>query len=144
MTLKIENINDLVKLRFQKAKETFAEIENHVQLGYWRTAANRLYYACYYAVSALLIKNGIKAHTHSGTINQFGFNFVRTDVFSQKEGRLFKDLFELRQDGDYDDWIIISKEDIIPLIEPVNLFIDKIERLIFVIPTGEEMDSKNN
>ena len=70
MTLQSEKRNDLVKLRFQKAKETFAEIENLVILSYWRTAANRLYYACYYAVSALLIKNEIKAHTHSGVINQ--------------------------------------------------------------------------
>ena len=131
MTLQDENKNDLIKLRFQKAEETFAEIENLMQLGYWRTAVNRLYYACYYAVSALLIKNDIKAHTHSGVINQFGLNFVRTDVFSQEEGRLFKNLFELRQDGDYDDWIIISEDDIAPLVEPVKDFIEKIERLIF-------------
>ena len=130
MTLQIENRNDLVRLRFQKAKETFAEIENHIQLGYWRTAANRLYYTCFYAVSALLIKNGIKAHTHSGVINQFGLHFVKADIFSQKEGRFFKRLFELRQDGDYDDWITITEEDVIPLIEPVRNFIDKIESLI--------------
>jgi len=130
MTLQKENRNDLVKLRFQKAKETFAEIENHIQLGYWRTAANRLYYACHYAVSALLIKNGIKAHTHSGVINQFGLNFVTTDIFSQKEGRFFKELFELRQDGDYDDWITITEDDVIPLIEPAKKLIDKIENLI--------------
>lgn len=131
MTLSIENRGDLVKIRLQKAKETFAEIENHVQLGYWRTAANRLYYTCFYAVSALLIKNGIKAHTHSGVINQFGLYFVRTDIFSQQEGRLLKKLFELRQDGDYDDWITITEEDIMPLIKPVSDFIDKIEEIIF-------------
>ena len=131
MTLQNDNRNDLAKLRFQKAKETFAEIENLVLLCYWRTAANRLYYACYYAVSALLIKNGIKAHTHSGVINQFGLNFITTDVFSQKEGKFFKHLFELRQNGDYDDWITINKEDIIPRIEPARDFIDKIEQLIF-------------
>jgi len=131
MTLPNENRNKLIKLRFQKAKETFAEIENLVLLGYWRTAANRLYYSCYYAVSSLLIKNEIKAHTHSGVISQFGLYFVKTDIFSQKEGRFFKRLFELRQDGDYDDWITITEEDILPLIEPVSDFIAKIEQLIF-------------
>jgi len=130
MTPQNENRNELINLRFQKAKETFAEIEDLVQLNYWRTAANRLYYTCFYAVSALLIKNGIKAHTHSGVINQFGLNFVRTDIFSQEEGRFFKKLFELRQDGDYDDWIIINENDIIPLIEPAKNFINKIEQLI--------------
>jgi len=133
MTLRDENRNDLIKLRLEKARETFAEIENHVKLGYWRTAANRLYYACFYAVSALLIKNGIKAHTHSGVINQFGLYFVKTDIFSQQEGRIFKKTFELRQDGDYDDWITLSEEDIIPLIDSVKNFIDKIEELILTI-----------
>jgi len=130
MTLRDENRNDLVKLRLEKARETFAEIESHVQLGYWRTAANRLYYACFYAVSALLIKNGIKAHSHSGVINQFGLFFVKTNIFSQQEGRVFKKTFELRQDGDYDDWITLNEEDIIPLIDPVRDFINKIEQLI--------------
>ena len=48
MNLSEENRTDLVKLRLQKSKETFAEVENHIKLCYWRTAANRLYYACYY------------------------------------------------------------------------------------------------
>jgi uncharacterized protein (UPF0332 family) len=130
MTLKIENRNALIKIRLQKAKETFAEIENHLKLGYWRTAANRLYYASYYAVSALLIKNGIEAKTHQGVINQFGLYFVKTGTFSQKEGKFFKSLFELRQDGDYDDWIEIIEEDVVPLIEPVKTFIEKIEQLL--------------
>ena len=130
MTQQEEKISDLIKIRLQKANETFAEIADHVQLGYWRTAANRLYYACYYAVSALLIKNGIKAHTHSGTINQFGLNFVLTNIFSQEEGRLLKKLFELRQDGDYDDWFFINEEEVVPLIEPVKNFIEKVTSLV--------------
>ena len=130
MNLSEENRIDLVKLRLQKAKETFAEVENHIKFCYWRTAANRLYYACYYAVTSLLIKNGINAQTHTGVINQFGLYFVKTDIFSQNEGRLFKGLFELRQDGDYDDWITITKDDIIPRIEPVKNFLNKIEQLI--------------
>jgi len=130
MSLQEKNRNTVIKIRLEKAKETYAEIDNHVQFAYWRTAANRLYYACYYAVTALLIQNGIKAHTHSGVINQFGLHFVTTEIFTQKEGRLFKDLFELRQDGDYDDWITLGEEDVIPRIEPVKKFIDKIELLI--------------
>ena len=54
----------------------------------------------------------------------------RIEIISQQEGVLFQDLFELRQDGDYSDWIILVEEDVIPLIEPVKRFIDKIERLV--------------
>ena len=130
MGLTDEERKSVVQFRIEKAKETFAEIENLVQFGYWRTAANRLYYACYYAVTALLTRNGIDTKTHRGVMNQMGLHFVRTNIFSQKEGKLIRDLFELRQDGDYDDWIIIHEEDVIPLVEPVKNLIDKIEQLI--------------
>ena len=85
---------------------------------------------CYYAATALLIKNGIETKTHQGVINQFGLHFVKTDIFSQKEARVLKNLFELRQDGDYGDWIEIIEDDVAPMIEPGRKFIEKIERLI--------------
>jgi len=77
MTLQHKNRDALVTIRLQRANETVLEAKANMQFGYWRIAANRLYYACYYAASALLIKNGITAHTHSGVINQFGLHFVK-------------------------------------------------------------------
>jgi len=129
MELTKEERKAVVLFRMEKAKNTFSEIENHIQHCYWHTAANRLYYACYYAVTALLIQNDIDAKTHNGVINQFGLHFVKTNIFSKQEGGLFQDIFELRQEGDYTDWIIVTEEDIIPLIEPAKDFIAKIEQL---------------
>jgi uncharacterized protein (UPF0332 family) len=130
MGLTDEERKEVVQYRIEKAKNTFSEIALLTSNALWHNAANRLYYACYYAVTALLIKNGIVTKTHQGVSNQFGLHFVKTDIFSQKEGRLFKNLFELRQDGDYDDWIEITEDDVVPLIEPVRRFIEKLERLI--------------
>ena len=50
---------DYIAYRIQRAKETILEVEIHIQNEFWNTAVNRMYYACYYAVGALLIKNGI-------------------------------------------------------------------------------------
>jgi len=106
------------------------EVKSTMELGYWRLAANRLYYACYYAAVALLIKNGITAHTHSGVINQFGLHFVSKGLIDNEEGKFFKQLFNLRQSGDYDDWFYIDEEDILPLVELAENFITEIEKLI--------------
>ena len=130
MGLTDEERKAVVQFRMEKAKKTFSEITLLTDNALWHTAANRLYYACFYAVTALLIQNGIVAKTHQGVINQFGLHFVKTDIFSQNEGKFFKRLFELRQDGDYEDWITLNEEDIIPLIDPVKNFIDKIEQLL--------------
>ena len=130
MTLQQEDKNALVTVRLQRAKETMIEVKGNMQLGYWRIAANRLYYACYYAASALLIKNNFTAHTHTGVINQFGLHFVTKGFISKEQGKFFKQLFNLRQSGDYDDWFDIDEKDIKPLLEPAEKFIETIEKLI--------------
>jgi len=116
MKLKDVDRNILVSLRINRAKETISEVHGNIKLGYWRTAANRLYYACYYAVSALLVKNGLTAHTHTGVTTQLGLHFVKKGLISKEQGRFYKELFYLRQDGDYDDWFDISEDDVKPLI----------------------------
>jgi uncharacterized protein (UPF0332 family) len=130
MILQQEDKNALVTIRLQRAKETLAEVQGNIDLGYWRVAANRLYYACYYAASALLIKHGLIAHTHAGVINQLGLHFVKNGKVSMEQGKLLKQLFALRQSGDYDDWMIIEEKDIIPLLVPAKQFIETIEQLI--------------
>ena len=130
MTLRLKDRNALVTIRLRRAKETISEAKGIIQLGYWRIAANRLYYACFYAASALLIKNNFTAHTHAGVINQFGLHFVTKGLISKEQGKFFKRLFNLRQSGDYDDWFDISEEDVMPFLEPTEKFIAEIENLI--------------
>ena len=131
MGLTEEERKSLVRLRLENAKSTYSEIALHVGNGLWNTAANRLYYACYYAVGALLVNKGISAATHNGVINQFGLHFVSTGKISMEQGKLFRRFLELRQTGDYDDVIKITEADILPLLEPAKQFIETVERLIY-------------
>ncbi len=129
---------ELVKYRIQKAKETFNEVEIHIKNGFWNTAVNRLYYACYYAVIALLIKNEINTQTHAGVRQMFGLHFIKTCIVEQELGKFFSNIFDLRQTGDYDDFIDFNKEEVIDLIAPANRLISKIEELINENSTQEE------
>jgi len=130
MSLNEENRNIIVNHRLQKAKNTLTEAKGNIEMNFWHTTANRLYYACFYAVTALLIKYGYTTRTHNGAFGQFGNHFVNKGIITKEENRLYRKLFDLRQDGDYDDWVIITEEDIMPLIQPVENFIEKIEQLI--------------
>ena len=121
----------LIDYKLEKAKETFAEVPILIENELWRTAANRLYYACFYAVSTLLLKHKHSAHTHGGTKILFGKHFVFTNIISKEQNKLYEKLFDLRQKGDYDDWITINKDDVMPLIEPAQKFIETIENLIY-------------
>ncbi|SRR5690554_1167013 len=130
MTLNSEERDTLVALRLQIARETLEEAKGNMKMEYWRTATNRLYYACYYAVNALLIYNGYIARTHSGVIGLFGLHFVSKGLISMENGKLYRNLFEKRQSSDYDEWIIIDGNDVKPFIKPVEEFISTIEDLI--------------
>jgi len=77
-----------------------------------------------------LIQNGHSSHTHGGAIGLFGKYFVVPNIVSKEDNRLYQKLFELRQDGDYSDWISIEESDIIPLIAPAEKFIETIESFI--------------
>ena len=56
----------LSKYRQERAHETLEEIPFLREKGYYGTAINRLYYACYYAALALLAKH----HISSGSLSQ--------------------------------------------------------------------------
>ena len=130
MTLQQKDKEVLVAIRLQRAKDTIVEVEDNIQLSYWRIAANRLYYACYYAASALLINDNLTAQTHAGVINQFGLHFIAQGVIDKEEGKVLKQLFNLRQSGDYDDWFDVSEKDVLPYVAPAKQFIKTIENLI--------------
>ena len=125
-----EERQELVKYRITKARETFNEVGLHVENKLWNTAVNRLYYACYYAVIALLIDKDIKAQTHSGVRQMFGLHFIKSGLIDKDSGKFYTDIFDMRQTGDYDDYIDFRKEDVLDLIEPANELISKIEMLL--------------
>lgn len=130
MSLTDEERDAIVFYRIQKSKETLNEAVGIAQLSFWNAVINRLYYACYYVTSALLIKNGYNAQTHTGVIRLFGMYFVTTGKVSIEQSKLYSKLFEMRQTGDYDDLYNLTKEDVEPLIEPAQQYINAIIKLI--------------
>jgi len=129
MSLSKEERKAIVEFRIEKAIRAFNEAKGVIKLGYLETIANRLYYAAYNAVSALLIANGDTAQTHSGVIHLFGLRFIKTGVLSSDMGKLFHSLFTMRQTGDYDDTYGLTEDDVIPSVEPTGKFIDEVTTL---------------
>ena len=126
MSMTKEERNAVVELRIAKARRAYEEAKGVVELGYWETIANRLYYAAFNAVSALLMANGDTAQTHSGVRHIFGLKFIKTGILPQETGRLYHRLFSMRQAGDYDDTYDVVAEDVLPNIEPTGKLIDAV------------------
>lgn len=129
---------DYIQYRIQKSTDTISEIEIHIQNGFWNTAINRMYYACFYAVSALLLKQGIQTSSHAGVRQQFGQLFAKTEIIDRQLARHYTDLFEKRHKGDYNDFFDYDEETVRRLLPLTKKFIEKIQELILI------QDSKTN
>jgi len=130
MSLEAENRKAVVDYRIEKADVALEDAEFLTESGRYNIAANRLYYALYYASSALLISRGIPTKTHSGLITQISLNLVRTGVLSVDDGKLLKVMFELRHEGDYEDFIEVTREDIEEYTPRVRELVEKLKSLI--------------
>ncbi len=125
-----ENIQALVSYRFQRAQETIAEVPFLTEQGYYNTAINRLYYACYYAAVALLIKHDINPSTHAGVKQMIGMHFVAKGLLSRELGRCFSLLFERRHSSDYDDFAYSSETEVDELYPKAKAFIEAVGNLL--------------
>ena len=99
---------DLIQYRLDRARETFEEALLMQREEHWNTCANRLYYACFYAVTALLTRNGLSSSKHTGVKGLFNQHFVKTGQVSRENGKLYNQLFEDRQEGDYVDFVLFE------------------------------------
>jgi uncharacterized protein (UPF0332 family) len=116
--------------RLQRALETIIEVETHIENEYWNTAVNRMYYACFYAVGALLIKHDVSPSTHSGVRQLFGQLFVKTGKINRTLAKHYTDLFEKRNKGDYNDFFDYDGDTVKNLLPPTKEFIDSIKKLV--------------
>lgn len=96
---------DLVQYRLNRASEVLEEADYNAEGGYYNIAVNRLYYACYYAASALLMANNLNSSTHKGIKTMLGLHFINKGILDAKYGRIYQQLFENRQSGDYEDFV---------------------------------------
>ncbi len=130
MSLNEEERHAVVRLQLEKAHANFSQIEVLRQAGYWDTLANRLYYAVFHAVSALLIYDGHHVVSHRGAVGAFGQHYVTTGIFTLEDGKHYSRLQNLREKSDYNCKYNATEADIAPKIEPTRLLIEKIEHYI--------------
>lgn len=125
-----QNRIDIVRYRIENANQTLAEVETHKANGYYNTAVNRMYYACYYAASALLIAYGIETKSHDGVRQQLGKQMVLTGKLSAELGKFYSQLFAKRTSADYEDFISQTLETVENLLPTAQVFVKTVEQMV--------------
>ncbi len=126
-----DNRDDYIKYRFRRAEESLDEALILADNERWNAVINRLYYACFYSVIALLLKHGIETQSHDGARTQFGLHFIKTGKMDKIHGKLLTKLFDYRQKGDYGDMFDYDEKIALPLIDKVKVFLKEIKKQIW-------------
>jgi len=105
-----KEIRTLVIYRLNRADESLEEALILFEKDHINTFVNRLYYACFYAVTALLLSKGLSSSKHSGVRALFHQNFVKNELINKEMGKFYDKLFDTRQKGDYADLIYFDKK----------------------------------
>ena len=104
-------MRDLTKYRLERSAEFLEESKMLLQNDSFKGSINRSYYAIFTAVRALLAEEEVDFKKHSAVIGYFRKNYIKTKIFEGKFSDYVGDAFEIRNDCDYEDFFIVSREE---------------------------------
>lgn len=138
--------SEYARYRLERAREALAAADVLADAGLWNRCVNSIYYACFYAASALLVRHGLASPRHSGVLGIFQREFVRTGHVPRELGRFYQRMFERRQEGDYQDLIWFEESQVRPWIDQARQFITSIVSLMpdfDAPPTPDDLAGRN-
>ena len=128
--MKKETTSSVIKYWIQKAKEAIDSASIELKAGHLDFSVNRLYYACFYSASALLLNKDLKFKKHSGVRAAFHKHVIKEKLLSEKYGKLYDELYEARQSGDYIEFSTFERKDVENWIEETKDFVGKVAALL--------------
>lgn len=93
----ISRIRQLIAL----AEQALNTAQVNLDVGDFRAAVNRAYYAIFYAASAMLLTQGIERRKHSGVISAFREHFVKPGLVEAEYSSVYGETLVVREDADY-------------------------------------------
>lgn len=133
MPLNLDDKKNIIKYRVEKSALTMIEAKDNAKLGHWNLVANRLYYALFYMIAALLLDKDIQFKSHAGAIRAVGLHFVSKGLLTPEEGALISRLQSMRSSGDYDDLFNWTEEKVDPMFMPTEALLEKMKQMISLI-----------
>ena len=118
--------DEILKL-IEKAERSLGVARLLLDKGDYDFAVSRAYYAMFYCAKAMLLAKGVTTKKHSSTISLFCEKFVKSGEFSEELASYLIDAFRKRQIGDYDVFIMPTKDEAEDLINKADLFVKEVK-----------------
>ena len=125
-----EDYQSLINYRLEQALEALKDAELLLDEGRYRAAANRMYYACFYAVVAALLTRRLQYSKNAAVIAFFDKEFILTGLLPKEYSRTLHQAFNERQQDDYMPFVEMDADQIKSLFVDVQTLVNGISRYI--------------
>ena len=110
----------LAEYRLEQARECL-EISELTMGKSAKTSVNRSYYAIFHSMRAVLALQNFDTSKHSGIIAKFRMDYIKPGLFPADISKLIGDAFTIRNNSDYKDFYVVSKEEATQQLENARL-----------------------
>lgn len=121
----------VARAKLEKARAALRDAQVAATHGGNLNAINRCYYACFYAISALLFTDDKWSKKHKGVQSLFNNEYIRTGILSLSSGDTYNQLFERRLYCDYYDFASVEDEEVTQWIVRTEALIDEVAEIVF-------------
>ena len=128
-----EDVIFLARHRLDQSRECLRSAENEVELGIFKTAANRSYYCIFHAMRAVLALDKFDTKKHSGIISAFRQRYIKTKIFESHFSDVIESAFIVRNRSDYEDFYVVSKSEVVKQIDNAREFLSVVEEYIIKV-----------
>jgi len=118
---------DLANFRLHQANECLQAALAAID---FKTAANRSYYCIFHAMRAVQALDRFDSRKHSGVIDNFLKDYIRTAVFPQEFSKIIQSAFRVRLESDYEDFYVISRSKVTSQVENAKAFLEAVEKYV--------------
>lgn len=125
-----DELSALVSYRLESSKERLKAAIDLFENCDYKDSVNRSYYAIFTAARALLATKRLDSAKHSGVIALFNQHFVKEGVVSKITSKLIEKAKLYREQADYGDFFVITREEAETQIDSAKGFISEIENAL--------------
>jgi len=126
----VERAIDLIQYRLENSKEKLNSARILLENNQLKDSLSRSYYAMFTAARARLATKRLNSTKHAGVISLFNQHFVKTGIVSKDLGQMLLKGKDLRQDGDYKDFVEVSTQEAKKQYKDAEEFIKQIEEVL--------------
>ncbi|MCI5149917.1 MAG: HEPN domain-containing protein [Candidatus Electrothrix sp. MAN1_4] len=139
-----EDRQTIIIYRLERAEESLRAArllrENNMLI----PAMNRIYYAMFYAVQAVLARDEAGFSKHGQVKGYFNREYIKTRIFPVESGKLYNMVFEYRQKFDYVDLVMPDVTAIDGYLRDATVFVQEIRAYLFPVSSQGTDHGKEN